>query len=119
MQAVFYLLRRHARKRILTFHSDAADCPAAGPRIKSRTMQKQLHPGEAAAPGLTLAVANKKEHERDIIEGNWEATQGKLKEQWGKLTDDDLDVIEGKREVLAGKIQERYGVTKAMRPKSM
>jgi len=49
---------------------------------------------------------------RDIIEGNWKQLKGKLKEQWGKLTDDDLDVIEGKREVLAGKIQERYGVTK-------
>ena len=48
----------------------------------------------------------------DIIEGNWKQLKGKLKEQWGKLTDDDLDVIEGKREVLAGKIQERYGVTK-------
>ena len=45
----------------------------------------------------------------DIIEGNWKQLKGKLKEQWGKLTDDDLDVIEGKREVLAGKIQERYG----------
>ena len=40
----------------------------------------------------------------DIIEGNWKQLKGKLKEQWGKLTDDDLDVIEGKREVLAGKI---------------
>jgi uncharacterized protein YjbJ (UPF0337 family) len=48
----------------------------------------------------------------DIIEGNWKQLKGKLKEQWGKLTDDDLDVIEGKREVLAGKIQERYGITK-------
>ncbi|WP_374245350.1 CsbD family protein [Zoogloea sp.] len=49
---------------------------------------------------------------RDIIEGNWKQLKGKLKEQWGKLTDDDIDVIEGKREMLAGKIQERYGITK-------
>ena len=33
---------------------------------------------------------------RDIIEGNWKQLKGKLKEQWGKLTDDDLDIIEGK-----------------------
>jgi uncharacterized protein YjbJ (UPF0337 family) len=32
-----------------------------------------------------------------------------VKEQWGKLTDDDLTVIAGKRDQLAGKIQERYG----------
>ena len=49
---------------------------------------------------------------RDIIEGNWKQLKGKLKEQWGKLTDDDIDVIEGKREMLAGKIQERYGIAK-------
>lgn len=49
---------------------------------------------------------------QDIIEGNWKQLKGKLKEQWGKLTDDDLDVIEGKRDILAGKIQERYGVSK-------
>lgn len=48
----------------------------------------------------------------DIIEGNWKQLTGKVKQQWGKLTDDDLDVIEGKRDVLAGKIQERYGVTR-------
>jgi uncharacterized protein YjbJ (UPF0337 family) len=41
-----------------------------------------------------------------------EAAQGHVKEQWGKLTDDQLDVIAGKRDQLAGKIQEAYGVRK-------
>ena len=48
----------------------------------------------------------------DIIEGNWTQAKGKVKEQWGKLTDDDFDVIAGKRDQLTGKIQERYGVAK-------
>lgn len=48
----------------------------------------------------------------DIIEGNWTTAKGKVREQWGKLTDDDLDVVAGKRDQLAGKIQERYGKTK-------
>ena len=30
------------------------------------------------------------------VEGNWKQVKGKVKEQWGKLTDDDLDVIAGK-----------------------
>jgi len=47
----------------------------------------------------------------DIIEGNWKQAKGKVKEQWGKLTDDDFDVIRGRREQLTGKIQERYGLT--------
>ena len=35
-----------------------------------------------------------------------------MKEQWGKLTDDDMTVIEGRRDQLVGRIQERYGVAK-------
>jgi uncharacterized protein YjbJ (UPF0337 family) len=48
----------------------------------------------------------------DRIEGNWKQVTGRAKEQWGKLTDDDLDVVAGRRDRLAGKIQERYGVAK-------
>jgi uncharacterized protein YjbJ (UPF0337 family) len=48
----------------------------------------------------------------DRIEGNWKQAKGKIKEQWGRLTDDDLDVIEGNRDQLEGKIQERYGIAK-------
>jgi uncharacterized protein YjbJ (UPF0337 family) len=48
----------------------------------------------------------------DRVEGNWKMTKGKVKEQWGKLTDDDLDVINGRRDQLEGKIQERYGYAK-------
>ena len=44
------------------------------------------------------------------VEGNWKQVKGKVKEQWGKLTDDDLDRIAGKRDQLEGKIQERYGI---------
>ncbi|TAK91435.1 MAG: CsbD family protein [Burkholderiaceae bacterium] len=47
---------------------------------------------------------------RDIIEGNWKQLKGKVKQQWGKLTDDAVDKINGDRELLAGKIQEAYGV---------
>jgi uncharacterized protein YjbJ (UPF0337 family) len=48
----------------------------------------------------------------DRIEGNWKQFKGTVKEQWGKLTNDDLDVIAGKREQLLGRIQERHGVTR-------
>ena len=42
----------------------------------------------------------------DRIEGNWKQFTGKAKQQWGKLTDDDLTVVEGRRVELVGKIQE-------------
>jgi uncharacterized protein YjbJ (UPF0337 family) len=48
----------------------------------------------------------------DVIEGNWKQLKGKLKERWGKLTDDQLDMINGKRDQLAGRLQEIYGETR-------
>ena len=49
----------------------------------------------------------------DVLKGQWTQLKGSIREQWGKLTDDDLDKIEGKSEQLVGKIQERYGYAKA------
>jgi uncharacterized protein YjbJ (UPF0337 family) len=48
----------------------------------------------------------------DRIEGNWKEVKGKAKQQWGKLTDDDLDVAAGRREELEGLLQSRYGYAK-------
>lgn len=47
----------------------------------------------------------------DQVAGDWKQFQGKVKTQWGKLTDDQLMTIAGKRQTLAGKIQEAYGVS--------
>ncbi len=49
---------------------------------------------------------------QDILKGKWKELKGGLKEQWGKLTDDDLTQLEGKTEKLIGILQERYGYTK-------
>ena len=46
------------------------------------------------------------------VEANWKQVKGKIKEKWGKLTDDDLAMINGRRGQLEGKIQERYGHAK-------
>jgi len=48
----------------------------------------------------------------DQMSGKWKQMKGAAKQQWGKLTDDDLEVIAGKRESLVGKLQERYGMAK-------
>jgi uncharacterized protein YjbJ (UPF0337 family) len=50
----------------------------------------------------------------DTIKGQWKQLNGKIKAQWGKLTDDDLTVAEGNGEYLAGKVQERYGLSKEL-----
>jgi uncharacterized protein YjbJ (UPF0337 family) len=48
----------------------------------------------------------------DSLKGQWNVVKGKVKDRWGKLTDDDLLRMEGKRDQLVGRIQERYGITK-------
>ena len=48
----------------------------------------------------------------DIIKGKWSQLSGKLKEKWGKLTDDDVNQLEGHRDYLIGRLQERYGIAK-------
>ncbi|MDX5403378.1 MAG: CsbD family protein [Rhodobacterales bacterium] len=48
----------------------------------------------------------------DTLEGKWKQFSGQAKENWGKLTDDDLDQAAGKRDQLIGKIQERYGIAR-------
>lgn len=48
----------------------------------------------------------------DRIKGDWKQFKGRVKEQWGNLTDDHLDQIEGQREQLVGKIQEQYGISR-------
>jgi uncharacterized protein YjbJ (UPF0337 family) len=45
----------------------------------------------------------------DVFKGQWKQLQGKIRQQWGRLTDDDLAEINGDRDILIGKLQELYG----------
>lgn len=49
---------------------------------------------------------------RDRLEGKWKQFSGRVRERWGKLTDDQLSVVAGKHDQVAGRYQERYGITK-------
>jgi len=46
---------------------------------------------------------------RDVLHGQWTQLKGKIRKNWGKLTDDDMDMIEGDYEMLVGKLEEHYG----------
>lgn len=48
----------------------------------------------------------------DRVQGNWAQFKGKLREKWGKLTDDDLEATKGRKDQLTGRLQERYGIAK-------
>ena len=49
---------------------------------------------------------------KDQAAGGWKEIKGKLKQQWGKLTDDDFTVLEGSAQELSGRIQKRYGIAR-------
>jgi uncharacterized protein YjbJ (UPF0337 family) len=49
---------------------------------------------------------------QDVLAGKWKQARGKVKQWWGKLTDNDLDRISGQVDQLVGTVQERYGYTR-------
>ena len=53
------------------------------------------------------------------VEGKWDNLKGKVREKWGKLTDDDIEVIAGKRDQLLGRLKERYGYEKQQAEKEL
>lgn len=48
----------------------------------------------------------------DTIKGSWKQMSGKVKEEWGDLTDDEITEAAGERDQLVGKVQKKYGIAK-------
>lgn len=46
------------------------------------------------------------------IQGHWKQARGRIREQWGKLTDDHLEVIAGRHDKLLGALQANYGLAR-------
>jgi uncharacterized protein YjbJ (UPF0337 family) len=63
------------------------------------------------AQSMTTTIQREAETAWAKYKGAWTQTKGEVKEQWGKLTDDDLSEIDGRREVLIGKLQTRYAIS--------
>jgi uncharacterized protein YjbJ (UPF0337 family) len=83
--------------------------------VRGNWLGGRLEGGTSAAPpALSGRSFNRrgKTMNWDRIEGNWKQFKGKVKQQWGDLTDDELDKIEGRQEELSGLIQKRYGKSK-------
>jgi uncharacterized protein YjbJ (UPF0337 family) len=48
----------------------------------------------------------------DKVRGNWNIVKGKLKQQYGDLTDNDLTYTEGQEDEFLGRLQRKTGETK-------
>jgi uncharacterized protein YjbJ (UPF0337 family) len=66
--------------------------------------------GVTHAQSTTTTIKNDATVAWAKIQGAWTQSKGAVKEQWGKLTDNDVE-IDGRREVLVGKLQTRYGTS--------
>ncbi len=78
--------------------------PAAPPAVQAPA--KDAKPAKDARPAKESFAAwtwNK-------VSGNWKRMRGAIKEQWGKLTHNEIRAAQGRREVLNGYIQTRYGI---------
>lgn len=56
---------------------------------------------------------------QDVLAGKWKQARGKVKQWWGKLTNDDLERISGRVDELVGVVQERYGYTREQAEKEV
>ena len=56
---------------------------------------------------------------QDILEGKWKQVKGQVRQQWGRLTDNQLERINGRSEELVGLLQESYGYTQAQAQKEV
>jgi uncharacterized protein YjbJ (UPF0337 family) len=77
--------------------------------------QKWAPPNVVGMPGYTPQAPKPAVRQTitnwNVISGGWKQFSGKVKEQWGRLTDDELVQINGKRESLEGILQQKYGYT--------
>lgn len=53
---------------------------------------------------LKLMIMDKLE-----IKGNWNELKGKIKQEYGDLTDDDLKYEDGKEDEMLGRLQQKVG----------
>lgn len=78
---------------------------------------RRIRCNEIAVSSLVAAAVGRCAHNNiggtkmnsDQLKGNWTQAKGKIKENWGRLTDDQIDVIAGQRDQLVGEIQKQYG----------
>jgi uncharacterized protein YjbJ (UPF0337 family) len=103
----------------MIFFAAALSAVNAGCSIGTRTQTVALILHQGAVAALLANEHGGSAMNWDQIEGNWMKAKGKLRQQWGKLTDDDLALINGKREELAGRLQERYGYQKEQAEKEI
>ncbi len=96
------------RKGVFAIAAAAAAAFLVSPTLAQTPQQGQTIVGKRAPDAAVSASSSS----WDKVAGSWKSFKGKIRKQWGKLTNDDLAVAQGRREELVGKIQARYGIDK-------
>jgi len=56
---------------------------------------------------------------KDVVKGHWKEIKGKIRQQWGKFTDDEIAQWKGTFEELEGGLQKKYGYQKEQADKEI
>jgi uncharacterized protein YjbJ (UPF0337 family) len=81
----------------------AAGAQAQSPAAPAAAPPAKQEPAKPAKESFRTWTWNK-------VSGNWKRMRGAIKEQWGKLTHNEIRAAQGRRDVLNGYIQTRYGI---------
>jgi uncharacterized protein YjbJ (UPF0337 family) len=122
-----------ALQKILIPNTQYLICNAARPISASLTepthLQPYPNPSLSITPGFNPTMKSVKQKVRNeqqftirkgdqmdfsvLLKAQWKQMRGKVKEQWGNLTDDDLDKVDGQFDQLVGVIMEKYELTRS------
>ncbi len=100
LAAVYLMASLVASMAVAQAQTPPAQAPAAAPAPAKQAPAKEAKPKKE---GFGAWTWNK-------VSGNWKRMRGAVKEQWGKLTHNEIRAAQGRREVLNGYIQTRYGI---------
>lgn len=56
---------------------------------------------------------------QQLLHGEWNVVKGKMKQAWGKLTDNDMKVIEGDHQEIFGRLEKYYGYNRDQAKKAI
>lgn len=80
--------------------------------VGGRGRSPQRSENSTMLPDVGARIAPRGVMSWERISGNWAHWKGRVRERWGRLTDDQLIVVAGRREQLSGRIQEAYGISR-------
>jgi uncharacterized protein YjbJ (UPF0337 family) len=96
--------------RWMELQKEAATCYEKAVRDGMDTLERAVR---TLVPEGTRSPDGRGGRPLELLRSQWRELRGKIRQQWGQLTDEELDQIQGNPDALIRKLQERYGRSRA------